>query len=73
MPTCTTLYLIHLCTWYINNFLFNTHTHTRRSGVVLTFYSNQQSFDSLESVHVAVNTATDHGVQFAEDLITVCP
>ena len=43
-----------------------------RSGVVLTFYSNQQCFDSLDGVRVSVNAATDHGVEFAEDLINVC-
>ena len=39
--------------------------------MVLTFYSNQQAFDSLDSVRVSVNAATDHGVEFAEDLINV--
>ena len=39
--------------------------------MVLTFYSNQQVFDSLDSVRVSVNSATDHAVEFAEDLLNV--
>ena len=50
----------------------HAHSHTGRSGVVLTFYSNQQCFDSLDGVRVSVNAATDHGVEFAEDLLNVC-
>ena len=50
-----------------------THSLTRcRAGVVLTLYCNQQTFDSLDSIQESVNTATDYGVEFAEDLINVC-
>ena len=50
-----------------------THTHTHcRAGSVLTFYTNQQTFNSLDSIQDSVDRATDYGVEFAEDLINVC-
>ena len=48
-----------------------THTHCR-AGSVLTFYTNQQTFNSLDSIQDSVDRATDYGVEFAEDLINVC-
>lgn len=59
----------HDCAMCVSTVLLLLSVLGLLSGVVLTFYSNQQSFDSLKSVHVAVDTATDHGVQFTEDLI----
>lgn len=46
--------------------------HHCRAGVALTLYSNQQTFDSLDSIQDSVNSATDYGVEYAEDLINVC-
>ena len=42
-----------------------------RGGVVLTFYTNQQSYDSFDSLRVSANTATNDAVIFTEDLLNV--
>ena len=61
-----------MCVYCALNTKCMTSVHlSSRSGVVLTFYSNQQSFDSLESVRVSVNAATDDAVSFAEVLLNV--
>jgi hypothetical protein len=59
--------------WFVANRISHTRIiiHHHRAGVVLTLYSNQQTFDSLDSVQDSVNRATDYGVEYAERLINV--
>jgi prominin 1 len=59
----------HDCTMFSCTLLLLLFTLALLAGVVLTLYSNQQTFDSLDSVQDSVNRATDYGVEYAERLI----
>ena len=41
------------------------------AGVVLAFFSNQQTFDSVSDANTTINSVVDNGLDYIEDTITV--